>query len=461
MTLRRSSPFAVGAQSLWADSVPSVPRRAALPGDVTADVAIVGAGYTGLWTAHYLKAVDPHLRIVVIDAAQAGFGASGRNGGWCSAIAPMDLDVVEKQHGMTAARAMQHAMFETVREVERTCGTLGIDADIARGGYLHLARNAAQLERARAEVAAVHRLGFSDDDSRVLTANETRLMANATRVVGAAFTPHCAAVNPAKLARGLADAVEQAGVSIYEGTRATAIETRRVVTDHGTIRADVIVRATEAYTALLPEARREIVPLYSLMIATEPLDATTWADIGLATRPTFNDARNLIIYGQRTADGRLAFGGRGAPYHFRSAVSADYDRHHATHAGLRDILVDLFPVLQTTEITHAWGGPLALPRDWYPSVRFDRSTGMASAGGYVGDGVSTANLAGRTLTDLITGTDSHLTRLPWVDHRSPWWEPEPIRWIGVRGLSKLPGRVDRAEDRGKRSWTRPVLDRFV
>jgi glycine/D-amino acid oxidase-like deaminating enzyme len=228
------------------------------------------------------------------------------------------------------------------------------------------------------------------------------------------------------------------------------------------VRADVIVRGTEAFTARLPGQRRDVLPVYSLMIATQPLSDATWAGIGLATRPTFNDARNMVIYGQRTADGRLAFGGRGAPYHLGSSINPAFDTYAPTHHGLRDVLVDLFPVLRDVEITHTWGGPLAVPRDWHASVSFDRSTGLAHAGGYVGDGVSTTYLAGRTLADLITDQRTERTTLPWVNHVSRRWEPEPLRWLAVHGVARVTARVDRADDRRRSApVARRVLKTFL
>ena len=162
----------------------------------------------------------------------------------------------------------------------------------------------------------------------------------------------------------------------------------------------------------------------------------------------------MIIYGQRTADGRFAFGGRGAPYHFGSAIRPEFDTDDAIRVLLESSLRELFPQIGDVAITHHWGGVLAAPRDWTCSVRFDRSTGLATAGGYVGDGVSTTNLAGRTLAALITESDDPegLTRLPWVGHRSPKWEPEPFRWIGVNVGRAAARRADHAEHRtGKRS----------
>lgn len=174
--------------------------------------------------------------------------------------------------------------------------------------------------------------------------------------------------------------------------------------------------------------RRTVAPVYSLVVATEPLSAATWERIGLADRPTFSDHRHLIIYGQRTADGRLVFGGRGAPYHFGSRVRPEYDNEPRVFGKLQATLRELFD-LEDVQFTHAWGGALGVPRDWCASVGL--RDGVAWAGGYVGDGVSTTNLAGRTLTDLILNRDTQLTRLPWVDHRSRRWEPEPFRWLGI------------------------------
>jgi glycine/D-amino acid oxidase-like deaminating enzyme len=212
-----------------------------------------------------------------------------------------------------------------------------------------------------------------------------------------------------------------------------------------------VVRATEGYTPDLPGLRRLIAPVYSLMVATEPLAASVWQEVGLAGRPTFSDARHVVVYGQRTADGRLAFGGRGAPYHFGSRVRPGFDEEPRVFGGLRETVRELFPQLGDVEFTHAWGGPLGITRDWSASVGLDRASGLAWAGGYVGDGVGTSNLAGRTLADLVLGRDTDLVTLPWVDHRSRRWEPEPLRWLGINaGLQAM-----RLADWEERRTSRP------
>ncbi|MFI1192199.1 NAD(P)/FAD-dependent oxidoreductase [Micromonospora sp. NPDC020750] len=450
--------------SYWLSTMdePLTPRPP-LGGDADADVVIVGAGYTGLWTAYYLAVADPALRITVLEREIAGFGASGRNGGWCSALFPTSLPALARRHGRDAALRMQRAMQETVREVGRVVAAEGIDCDWQLGGTVVLARSEAQLGRARAEVAEARAHGLDPDDLVLLDAAEAAARCAAEGVRGGTYTPHCAVVHPARLVRGLARAVERRGVRIHERTPVTAIRAGAAVTPVGTVRAPVVVRATEGYTPGLPGQRRVVAPVYSLMVATEPLPEQVWARIGLAQRETFSDHRHVVIYGQRTADGRLAFGGRGAPYHFGSRVSPGYDREPKVFAALRRVLGELFPVLGSeVPVSHAWGGPLGVARDWSASVGLAASTGLAWAGGYVGDGVGTTNLAGRTLADLIRGAESDLTGLPWVGHRSPRWEPEPVRWLAVNAGLKVMFSADRAELRtGRPSRRAALFNRFL
>ncbi len=454
--------------SLWHDTLvasgddPLVPRPG-LDGDTEADVCVVGAGYTGLWTAYWLLVADPTLRVVVLEAEVAGFGASGRNGGWCSALFPASVEALTARHGRAAALAMRRAMNETVASVGRAVAAEGIDAHWKQGGTVVMARTPVQLERAREAVAADAR-HEGVDGLVLLDADETRALVGASGVLGGTYLPHCARVHPARLARGLARAVERRGGVLHERSPVLTVHPggsssragagpARAVTARGTVRARHVVIATEAWTARLPGRRRAVAPVYSLMVATEPLPASFWATAGLAAGETFSDHRHLIIYGQRTADDRLAFGGRGAPYHAGSQVQPRFDRDERVFAGLRSTLVELFPALRGHAFTHAWGGPLGVPRDWHAGVGLDRATGLAWAGGYVGDGVGTSHLAGRTLADLVLGRDTDLTRLPWVGHRSRPWEPEPLRWLGINaGL-----RAMTAADAEERLTGRPSL----
>jgi glycine/D-amino acid oxidase-like deaminating enzyme len=433
--------------SLWLATTGPLDPRPALPGPTTVDVAIVGAGYTGLWTAYYLLGADPSLRVAVVEAEIAGFGASGRNGGWCSALYPVSIATLADESGRAAAVAQYRAMQSAVAEVVDVTRAEGIDADVALGGTIVLARTGSQVQRARDEAEQARDFGLDID---LLDAAEAKARLNATSVLGGTYTPHCAAIHPGKLVRQLAQVVEGRGGRIYEGTQVIRIEPGVVHTEHGQLRAEVVVRATEGFTARLPGTRRSLAPVYSLIIATEPLPAAVWDEIGLHERETFSDHRHLIIYGQRTADGRMVFGGRGAPYHLGSRIRSDYDRVPRVFDALRRTLAELFPVLRDCVITHRWGGPLGIARDWHASVGLDRTTGLAWAGGYVGDGVSTTNLAGRTLSDLIRGKTTALTELPWVDHWSKSWEPEPLRWLGANAALRAMTWADHAEARGGR-----------
>jgi glycine/D-amino acid oxidase-like deaminating enzyme len=437
--------------SYWFDSLPGpLESRPALDGDLEVDVAVVGAGYTGLWTAYYLARSDPGLKVAVLERETSGFGASGRNGGWCSAMFATSSAKLVRLYGAKAEESLRNELVRTVDEVGAVAAEEGIDCHYRKGGQVMLARGAAQLLRAHREIEEARSLGIGAEDLRLLNATEAGELAGASRVLGALYTPHCASIHPARLARGLAEAAERRGVRIFEQTAALEMSPGRVVTTRGTVRAGAVVRATEGFSAGMPGAHRDVIPFYSLMIATEPIAADMLEEIGLRSGETFADLRHLVIYGQRTADGRLAFGGRGAPYHFGSRIEPRFDADRRMHEHIRKTLVELFPVLGGIGVTHRWGGPLGIARDWHPSVGFNRATGLGWAGGYVGDGVAVTNLAGRTLAALITGRDEDCTRLCWVGHRSRPWEPEPLRWIGVNTALQAMAVADRSETRSGR-----------
>ncbi len=438
--------------SLWEATIEEGRKtRPTLSGAEDVDVCIIGGGFTGLWTARELLVRDPSLNVLILEAQHCGFGASGRNGGWASALFATSDRVLERSHGPDAPLQMRLAMQDALSTLLAALDADGIDADQHKGGTITLARTKPQLARAVTDVAESTRCTGNREDLILLSEEEAKLRCAAEGVIGGTWTPHCAAIHPLKLVRGLARSVEARGGRIAEGTAALGIEpgsprTKPIArTAFGDVTATVVVRATEAWTSQLEPTRRAIIPLYSLMLATQPLDAATWTSIGLRDRATFADYRHLIVYGQRTADGRLAFGGRGAPYHFGSRIAASFDRDLSIFTALHKALLELFPLLTPMDIDYAWGGPLGVARDWSSSVTFDQPSGLASAGGYVGDGVTTSHLAGKTLADLILGKDSPLTHLPWVGHHSPRWEPEPLRWLGVNAGLAVAAFGDRSE----------------
>lgn len=445
----------------WWDGL-AAGSRPALTESLDVDVAVVGAGYTGLWTAHSLLERDSALRIAIVDRAHVGFGASGRNGGWCYDGFAAGPSRIEAMSDLATARDWSAALREMVDVVGKTIAGEGIDCEYHKGGSIEFLRNGGQVARASASVESARRYGWTDADLRMLSAAEAIDVGRAAGVEGGLWSAHTAALHPAKLAHGLADALERRGVQIFEGTEVTAIEPGSVRTAGGVhITAPAIVRATEGYTAELDRAHhRSLAPLYSLMIATEPLSAALWDEIGLADRQTFGDLRHLVVYGQRTADGRIAFGGRGAPYAFGSRINATFPPE--TFVKVREALVDILPQVADVGITHRWGGVLGVSRTWMPTVGFDRHSGIGWAGGYVGSGVAATNLAGRTLADLITGSATPLTRFPWVNRTVRSWEPEPFRWIGINAALQVMTGADRAEQRtGKPSKRADLLWRLA
>lgn len=434
-----------GAVSHWYTQLPT--PRPGLPGDRDADVCIVGAGYTGLWTAYYLKQADPGLRITLLEARFAGFGASGRNGGWLSGLPPGHRGVLAKTHGRGNVIAWQHMLNEAVDEVIDVAAREGIDADIVKGGNLEVARTPAQARRLRHEVDEDRRWGI--EDAQILTADETRQRINVDSLVLGGFNPHCARIQPAKLARGLADVVERLGATLYEQTPVTRIQPGRAVTPLGTVRAPVILRATEGFTARMPGLRRRWLPMNSAMIATDPLPQQVWDAIGWQGRETLGDLAHGFFYAQRTADGRIALGGRAVPYRYASGIDRDGAVGQDTIDYLTGVLNTALPQTRGVPIAHGWCGVLAVPRDWTAGVSLDPATGLGEAGGYVGHGVTATNMAGRTLTDLVLKRSTELTALPWVNHASRTWEPEPLRWLGVRGLYTAYKLADRHEAGGR------------
>lgn len=431
-------------RSLWQDGVADHVRPQ-LSGNLEVDVAIVGAGYTGLWTAYYLTELDPKLSIAIIESQHVGFGASGRNGGWCSALLPWSPRELEAQHGRAAMQFIQREMFATVDEIHRVTNVENIDCDFVKGGTITSASSLAHVDRLHREIASWHQAGFNISDMGWLDEDQLRQKINLAVTYGGVFSPHCAALHPFKLVTGLAGAVEGRGVQIFGNSHVKKIEAHRVNTSIGTVSARNIVRATEAYTSRLPGHRRTVVPLYSLMVATEPLPERVWRDLGWSQRTTFADGRNMVTYAQRTVDDRIAFGGRGAPYHFGSSIHGRFDEDRPIHAKLEATVRELFPQIGDAQITHRWGGPLAGPRDWHSYATYDPATGLATGGGYVGDGVALSNLVGRTLSHLIVGTDHPLTHSLLVNHTSKRWEPEPLRWLGINGLLALTELADRRE----------------
>ncbi|MFI5262223.1 MAG: NAD(P)/FAD-dependent oxidoreductase [Candidatus Limnocylindrales bacterium] len=459
------------AVSFWLESCgDDLTPRPPLDGDVRADVAVLGAGYTGLWTAYELQRREPGLRIVLVERDIAGFGASGRNGGWCTPDLNISLSMLAHRFGTVAAKATQQATYEAVDEIGRVCRDEGLDGGYVRGGALHVARGPHQLPDLQASYESYVRFGFGER-YQLLDGPTARSLVDIEGTVAGLATPDCAVVHPGRLVRNLARLVESRGATIFERSAVTGFAGRGsdsagpapavLHTAHGDVHADTIVLAGEAYLTGLRPLHRQLIPVYSLIVLTEPLTEGQWAAIGWQARQCVSSYRLSIDYLSRTEDGRVLFGGRGAPYHLGSRIKPRYDRHGPTHEMLQAMLRAWFPVLREVRFTHAWGGPLGMPRDWMPAITHDAATGVASARGYIGHGVAATNIAGRALADLITGRTSSLTELPLVGHHARDWEPEPLRWLGVRYAQRAFAGIDARAERTGHPPGGPSLARWL
>lgn len=451
--------------SYWLESSDDdLTPRPPLDGSVDVDVAILGAGYTGLWTAYSLLERDPSLRILVVERDIAGFGASGRNGAWCTSGFGAGPELLTRQYGRDAARAVHDAMVDTVDEIGRVVDAEGIDAQYQKDGELSLAIGTHQLPALDAVQRSYDRLGVPEFAHR-LDRDAAIERLDVAGVAGGIWFPATAAVHPGGLVRGLARAVERKGAMIVERTAVTRVRTGSrpaLETTRGTATAGVVVLAGESYLSRLAGYRRAVLPVYSLIVLTEPLTDAQLAEIHWTHRAVAHSQALTVDYLSRTLDGRILFGGRGAPYHFGSAIRPEFDRHEPTHERLRRSIVEWFPSLAGVRTTHAWGGTVAVPRDWIPTMAYDRATGVATSHGYTGEGVAAANLGGRVLADLITGADSELTRLPMVNHRSRDWEPEPFRFLAARFLQHASLKLDdRAARTGRPLTGRSLTERLI
>jgi len=431
--------------SLWHDTTPEpLEARPGLTADQQVDVVIVGAGFTGLWTAYYLTDRQPGIRVAILEAEIAGFGASGRNGGWCLGTMAGIGQLLHDPAQRGDAIRLQRALFETVDEVERVCAHEGIDCQWDKGGNLTVATSKTFHEHARGGLDDWRALGATEDEVRWMDSHECASHIRTARNYGGVFLGQVAALHPARLVRGLAAVVERRGVSIYERSPVSALEPRCAVTPGGRVTANVVVRATEGYTRTIAGQKRVLIPVHSMMIATEPLAESIWDEIGFVDRITFGDPRRMVTYGQRTADDRMAFGCRGA-YFFGSRIQDRFSPGDPAFGQVRNVMESFFPALRDQLVTHRWGGAIGVPRNWRPAVGIDREAGFAWGGGYVGEGVGPSNLIGRTLADLVLERQTDLVNLPVVGPDFRRWEPEPLRWMGSATLMKIAESLDAAE----------------
>jgi len=435
-----------GGVSFWVRQQPALTRRPALRGDVAAEVVIIGGGMSGLWAAYHLTEAQPELHVVVLEAEHVGWGASGRNGGWLSQLIPGNrAKYAAGPEGAAGVTRLQQAMLDGITDVVRIAEEHELAIDAHRGGNLVVATTKAGVSRLSARMAADLHHGLPAASVRSLNPAEVAEHIDVHGALGGLHYPDVTRIDPAKLVQGLARIVEGRGVVIHENSHVTSLQPRLVRTAEGSVAAPRVLLATEGYGGPLVGARR-IIPVNSSMVATRQLGDEEWARIGWSGLDCLSDAAHTFIYAQRTADGRIAIGGRGNPYRFRSGTGGDGRTPQATIDLLGNRLREYFPSVDTT-VEHAWSGVLGATRDWCTSVSFDPTTGIGHTLGYAGHGVTTAYAASKSLADLALGHSTPHATLPWVGYRSRSWEPEPIRWTGVHTMYRLFRVADAWEER--------------
>ncbi|MBO9534232.1 MAG: FAD-dependent oxidoreductase [Solirubrobacteraceae bacterium] len=449
------------APGAWHARAPLRRPRAPLRSDLEVDVAIVGGGFSGLWTAYHLLQGDPSLRVVVLERDVIGFGASGRNGGWLMGAAPADLQVWERKFGLDAARRAQGVLVDAVSEIADVIARdeLGLPPRLA--GSITIARSAAEEQRLHARRAADEHYGWPADGHAWLEPDEVRERIGATGVRGALESRPCGTLDPVRLITKLAARVEALGGTVHERSPVVSVEPRLLRTDSATVRAPRIVMATEAFTVEQPGEGRRYLPLASTIVSTAPIPDGARDEIGWRGGEAVGDAHHLFFYAQITREGRLTLGGRGAPYRLGSAVEHAGIADRATTDRLEATIADVWPALAGVPIESRWSGSIAVPRDWCASCGVDADSGVAWIGGYGGHGVAATYVLARSLAPLLRGEPDPLGPLPWTLHRPRRWEPEPIRWMMSQAIVRTLGSADRLEAAGKPARRMKLVERFI
>jgi len=430
-------------KSLWAEGF-TQQQFPAITENLDCDVAIIGGGLSGLWSAFHLHQAKSELKIALFESRHIGYGASGRNGGWISADYPVYRSTLEKRHGKKVADLVFASLKKSIDEIGSFASRHAPSAGFVKGGTVMFARNKAQEIRLKAGV---------DEEHQWLNREELNEVIRIAGARGGLHNAHCASVNPMQLVQGLAKYLS-GKIAIYEGSTASEIAPHMLAVNSCVVKASIVINATEVFR----NAPREQIPLYSLMVATEPLTDSQWKEIGNAGRATFAEGLHLINYAQRTPDNRLAIGGRGARYPFGSRKSSEIENSARVHESIRKLAQSWFPHITDLKFTHAWGGAVAITRDWEPYVRWDREFGYGVIGGYAGDGMTMTYLASKALVqEIIDGTDD-VRGLHFINRRSRNWEMEPIRYAAINTLVKLSDIADYEE----KLTNRPsVLSRII
>ena len=423
----------------WLASYGPYAPDAPLQGEATADVAIIGGGFTGLSTAYHLRQADPSLKVAVLEGEQVGFGASGRNGGFAMTVFGLSVWWSGKRFGKERARAAHLYQERAVDLVDALIAEHNIPCDAKRAGFLRCATTPGYIKRIQDDVDRVKDWGVSGIEWIDKEALAQRV--RSPLYLGAWWEPRCIILNPTKLARGMKQVAQKAGAVIYENT--PTLEVRRETdfilrTPAGIITAKKVVFATNAWSHLIPQMANRQIPAFTYMVATEPLSAAQWDEIGWQDGEGIEDARNLVHYYRPTADGRLVMGGGPVGLSYGRGMAKDDDQ--AAWAHLERHIAAVFPCLKGIKIEYRWGGPFSVTVDMAPALGYLGDPRVVYSLGCTGHGVSTTHLNGQLIRDLILEKRTDLTEMFFVNRSTLPWPPEPLRLaasVAIRGYLQL------------------------
>jgi len=426
---------AEGCRGVWLEALETTPYQpnAALESDIRADVAIVGGGYTGLSTAYYLRRCDSSLRIVVLESNVVGYGASGRNGGCITTRLGLGLSSLVRRLGQEGVRIAHTFMERAADHLSQLIREHGIDCEYEDSSLLTVACNPAQVNRLQATIRLARQLGI--EDIRPLDARELQREVNSPLFL-AATEQRCAVINPLKLVRGMKKVAESAGAEIYEDTPVEALHTQprlRLETPSGSVAAEKVVLATNAFSGRFPQLRGKALPLFVYSVTSAPLSEEQLAGIGWPRRQWIADSRSIAYSYHLTRDDRLRVGVGDIVYHYGGRL--DRDQHLPTCRLLERRIAEVFPSLAGIPIAYHWGGPVSIPLDFFPAIGYlGQDRRVIYSLGYMGWGVPLATMAGQILRDLVREQASKLTELPFVNRRVIPLPPEPLRFAIVQAV---------------------------
>ena len=443
--------LAAEPKPFWLDRPDAPPARAPLRGEVACDLAVIGGGFSGLWTALLAKEANPERTVVLLEGRQVGWAASGRNGGFCEA---------SLTHGAANGRERFPAEFGTLQRlgvenldaIEASLSRHGIDCDFERTGSLGVATSEYQVDELRA-AASADGLTFLNAPSMRGEVDSPTYLAGVWDKAGSAL------VHPGRLAWGLAAACERLGVRVFEHTPATGLASDAsgvsVRLRDGVLRAGRVALGTSAFPALVRRLRPYTVPVWDYVLVTEPLSAAQRAAVGWRNRQGIGDSGNQFHYYRLTPDNRILWGGYDAVYHFGRGLRTAYDQRPATFTRLADHFFTTFPQLEGIGFSHRWGGAIDTCSRFCAFFGTAHRGRVAYALGYTGLGVGASRFGARVMLDLLSGVPTELTQLAMVRSKPVPFPPEPLAYLGVQATRWSLARADRRGGR-RNLWLRAL-----